>query len=213
MQRQNIHAIDDHRVPLYERSNTFDNTAHASKQVRATQAVADRLKAECTKMVHHIFAVEQRHVIRMVAFFAFNVQRQPVLFVSELQLTAQSVSEEDVRIALSHTMKRKLCMATPAIIASDVKLPAARAGCRCRWSRRCWGRGHGGSGGEVGQAKEAAMGSFSSYCSIERHPPHWHPQCDQTASQQEGGVMTLSEPCDTGRYVLGGRGLPTSKCV
>lgn len=147
-QRQNTHSITDVRVPLYQRTNTFDNTTHLSHEIRPTAVMSARLDVECRRIVEHIAAVEQRVVIRLVAFFAFDYQQEAVmLFVSELQLTSQPATSEQVRLALSTQMKRKLCMISPQIIPSDVVFPSyAKVG------------GDAGSGGSPKNFASAAMG-------------------------------------------------------
>lgn len=124
-QRQNTHSVTDVRVPLYQRTNTFDNTTHLSHEIRPTATMSSRLDIECRHIVEHIAAVEQRVVIRLVAFFAFDHRQDAVLlFVSELQLTSQPATQEQVRLALSTQLKRKLCMVSPQIIPSDVVFPS-----------------------------------------------------------------------------------------
>lgn len=144
-QRQNIHSLADVRVPLYQRSNTFDNTTHLSQEIRPTAVMSARLDVECRRIVDHIAAVEQRVVVRLVGFFAFDYQQEAVLlFVSEMQLTSQPSTQEQVRLALSTQLKRKLCMISPQIIPSDVIFPSyAKVGA------------HDGSGGSSPKKQEA----------------------------------------------------------
>jgi hypothetical protein len=123
MQRQNIYKMGDDHVPLYDRCNTHENTAHLSREVCTTAKMSARIELECKKIVDHIAAVESRHVVRMVAFFAFNAQSVPtLLYASEMQITEQPTSMEELSRELTFQTKRKLCFISPPVINSDVIL-------------------------------------------------------------------------------------------
>ena len=146
MQRQNIHKLGDDHVALYDRCNTHENTAHLSREVCTTAKMSTRIEAECRKIVDHIAAVENRHVVRMVAFFAFNTQSVPVLlWASEVQITEQPITKEELAKQLTFQTKRRLCFISPPVVSSDVILKGAG----------------GGGGGGAGGSSEAHGASMS----------------------------------------------------
>ena len=123
-QRQNIHGIDDERVPLYDRCNTLENTTHLSREMRTTPQVTQRLGAECARLADHVFSVEQRQVLRIVCYFCFSRAQKPVfLWASEMQLTKNPTLAADLRRCVEAQVKRNLLHLSPAVVASDVYVP------------------------------------------------------------------------------------------
>jgi hypothetical protein len=114
-QRKNLHALTDTAMSLYERCNTMEDAPHVSREVKTTPRMISQLAAECGRVVAHVSAVEQRQVLRMVAFYAFDSRQKPsLLWVSEIQLTGIPMSAGDIHRGLAKSRQRQLLYISPA---------------------------------------------------------------------------------------------------
>ena len=114
-QRRNIHYLRDSKVPLFERCNSMESGAHTSREMKVTPRMTSCLKRECERMVAHVFAVEQKHILRMVAFFAFDEGLKPrLLWVPEVQLTVSPMSTTEANHLMAAQKRRFLVYISPA---------------------------------------------------------------------------------------------------
>lgn len=113
-QRENLHALTDTNASLYDRCNATETAPHLSREMKPTPRIIRVLSDAAAAIVAHVAAVEQRHVVRLIARFAFDEEQRPTLqYCDEVQLSTYPMAANDVRLALAATATRRLLHLAP----------------------------------------------------------------------------------------------------